>query len=125
MIVLLERTRSMPLQEMVPETRMFAAAVEARAVVSADALVTVVVAADPPPVVPPFCVAHPTRSVMAYVCTGAADAPPAAAAVRTIGNAATMASRGIRPGMEDSNAKKRDPYRGIRILGDIGSAPEA
>src|SRR5687767_11667927 len=62
-IVLFERTRSMPEQEIVPDTRITAALVEASAVVSADALVTVVVAALPPPVVPPFWVPQPTRPV--------------------------------------------------------------
>src|SRR6185369_16219329 len=63
MIVLFERTRSMPEQEIVPDTRITAALVEPSALVSADALVTVVVAALPPPVVPPFWVAQPTRPV--------------------------------------------------------------
>ena len=62
MIVLFERTRIMPEQEIVPDTRMTAAELEPAAVVSAEALVTVVVAALPPPVVPPFWVAQPTRS---------------------------------------------------------------
>jgi hypothetical protein len=54
MMVLFDRTRSMPEQEIVPDTRMTAALVEPTAVVSAEALVTVVAAALPPPVVPPF-----------------------------------------------------------------------
>jgi hypothetical protein len=44
----------MPEQEMVPDTRMTAAELEPTVVVRADALVTVVVTALPPPVVPPF-----------------------------------------------------------------------
>ncbi|MFJ6164512.1 hypothetical protein ACIQH6_05280 [Micromonospora orduensis] len=53
----------MPEQEMVPDTRITAAPVAFSALVSAEALVTVVVAALPPPVVPPFWVAQPTRPV--------------------------------------------------------------
>jgi hypothetical protein len=44
----------MPEQEIVPDTRMTAAELEPTAEVRAEALVTVVVAALPPPVVPPF-----------------------------------------------------------------------
>src|SRR4029079_14581657 len=62
-IVLFERTRSMPEHEIVPEIRITDALDEPTAVVSALALVTVVVAALPPPVVPPFWVAQPTRPV--------------------------------------------------------------
>jgi hypothetical protein len=62
MMVLFERTRSMPEQEIVPDTRMTAGALAPTAAVRADALLTVVVAAEPPPVVPPFRVAQPTRS---------------------------------------------------------------
>jgi hypothetical protein len=72
MMVLLERTRSMPEQEMVPETRMTAALAEPTAVVSASALVTVVAAAPPPPLVPPFWVPQPTRAVVCMVLGGAA-----------------------------------------------------
>jgi hypothetical protein len=62
-IVLFERTRSMPEHEIVPEIRITDALVAPSAEVSADALVTVVTAALPPPVVPPFWVAQPTRPV--------------------------------------------------------------
>src|SRR5262245_38096978 len=55
MIVLLEATRSMPEQEIVPDTRITAALDAERALVRADAVVTVVAEAPPPPVVPPFC----------------------------------------------------------------------
>src|SRR4051812_27555889 len=47
MMVLFDRTRSMPEHEMVPDTRMTAAELEPTAVVNAEALVTVVVAALP------------------------------------------------------------------------------
>jgi hypothetical protein len=80
MMVLFDRTRSMPEQEMVPETRMTAAELEPSAVVSAEALVTVVVAALPPPVVPPFWVAQPTRSVIAASVLGGAAAVAVSAA---------------------------------------------
>jgi len=53
----------MPEHEMVPEIRITDALVAPSAVVSALALVTVVVGALPPPVVPPFWVAQPTRPV--------------------------------------------------------------
>src|SRR5689334_5761714 len=80
MTVLLDRTRSMPEQEMVPETRMTAAELEPSAVVSAEALVTVVVPALPPPVVPPFWVAQPTRSATPARVLGGAPAAPFPAA---------------------------------------------
>jgi hypothetical protein len=79
MIVLWDRTRSMPEQEMVPDTRITAALLEPSAVVSADAEVTVVVAALPPPVVPPFWVAQPTRSSTPNVRGGAAGTGAAVA----------------------------------------------
>ncbi|MGC4746378.1 hypothetical protein ACLQ28_12025 [Micromonospora sp. DT201] len=60
----------MPEQEMVPDTRITAAPVALRALVSAEALVTVVVAALPPPVVPPFWVAQPTRPVCGGLFVG-------------------------------------------------------
>ena len=62
-IVLFDPIASIPEHEIVPETRTTAAPVPDAALTSADELVTVVAAADPPPVVPPFCDAHPTRPV--------------------------------------------------------------
>ena len=52
----------MPEQEIVPDTRTTGADPDS-ALVSAEALVTVVVGPEPPPVVPPFCDAQPTRPV--------------------------------------------------------------
>src|SRR5688572_16580923 len=62
-IVLFDATRSMPEQEIVPDTRITDALLELSALDNADELVTVVLDALPPPVVPPFCVAQPTRPV--------------------------------------------------------------
>ncbi|MFC7649452.1 hypothetical protein ACFQX6_60485 [Streptosporangium lutulentum] len=53
----------MPEQEIVPDTRITAAPLAESALVSAEALLTVVDEALPPPVVPPPWVAHPTRPV--------------------------------------------------------------
>ncbi|WP_327699172.1 hypothetical protein [Streptomyces sp. NBC_00459] len=54
---------SIPEQLIVPETRITDALPDEIALLSADALLTVTVEALPPPVVPPPCVAQPTRSV--------------------------------------------------------------
>src|SRR5690606_2931430 len=62
-MVVFDRTRIMPEHEIVPETRITFALSLLTAELSADALVTVVAGAFPPPVVPPFCVAQPTRPV--------------------------------------------------------------
>ncbi|MEV6799154.1 hypothetical protein AB0M91_12535 [Micromonospora rifamycinica] len=66
----MDRTRSMPEQLMVPETRITAAPVAFNALVSAEAVVTVVAPALPPPVVPPFWVAQPTRPVCGWLGGG-------------------------------------------------------
>src|SRR5688572_17419230 len=58
---LFDATRSMPEQEMVPETRITAGPDADSALVSAEALLTVVGEALPPPVVPPPWVPQPTR----------------------------------------------------------------
>src|SRR5689334_9521501 len=89
MMVLFDRTRSMPEQEMVPETRMTAAELEAAGEVRAEALVTVVVAALPPPVVPPFWVPQPTRSVMAARVLGGAAVSSAEAGPTAVSPAPT------------------------------------
>ncbi len=62
-MLLLLPTLSMPEQLIVPDTRITAALDELTAERSADSLVTVVEEALPPPVVPPFWVAQPTRPV--------------------------------------------------------------
>src|SRR3954464_11894078 len=62
-IVLFDCTRSMPEHAMLPEIRITAALLDEIALVRADALVTVVAGALPPPGVPPFCVAQPARPV--------------------------------------------------------------
>lgn len=67
---MLDRTRSMPEQVMVPDTRITAAPVAFSALVSAEAVVTVVMAALPPPVVPPFWVAQPTSVDGCWVLGG-------------------------------------------------------
>ncbi|MFC6087617.1 hypothetical protein, partial [Sphaerisporangium aureirubrum] len=60
MTLLLDATRSMPEQLIVPDTRITPLPDAVSALVSAEELVTVVAEALPPPVVPPPCVAHPT-----------------------------------------------------------------
>ncbi|MCG5216387.1 hypothetical protein [Streptosporangium sp. KLBMP 9127] len=72
----MDPTRSISEQEMLPETRITAGFVPAAAVTNAEALVTVVAEALPPPVVPPPCVAQPVgpASSRAALWAGAAYA---------------------------------------------------
>src|SRR5215470_3902456 len=62
--VLLDVSRTSSEQVKLPLTRMVSAPLAAASVVSADRLVTVTVGPLPPPVVPPFIVAQPTRPLV-------------------------------------------------------------
>ncbi|GAA4971846.1 hypothetical protein GCM10023334_096520 [Nonomuraea thailandensis] len=84
MTVLFEVTRSMPEQEIVPETLITAAEPDDRALVRAEAEETVVAGTLPPPVVPPPCVAQPTSGVSAAAGAEAAAVSPAAAAATLV-----------------------------------------
>ncbi|GAA3256874.1 hypothetical protein GCM10020216_094270 [Nonomuraea helvata] len=87
MTVLFEATRSMPEQEIVPDTLITAVEPDDRALDRAEDELTVVGDVLPPPVVPPPCVAHPTGALSAAdagCAVMAGPATPVIAAVRPL-----------------------------------------
>ncbi|GLY47073.1 hypothetical protein Lesp01_07290 [Lentzea sp. NBRC 102530] len=78
-IVLFDATFVMLGNEMVPDTRITAALDDFAAATNADAVVTVIGEALPPPVVPPPCVAQPTSPNGAAAAWGADTAPTTSA----------------------------------------------